>query len=136
MNRAGASKLYDTLPESRQLQQGTINDFVEIRLRRRQRGVDDDVEREYQDWLAAQWSDHVASLRDDPITVPHEDQAAFSVDETVLRKNSKITLGYVTKDACPGIGDDILHEPGELVSPIYLPLTLLMSAVPLFPDQP
>jgi hypothetical protein len=22
------------------------------------------------------------------------------------------TMGYVTRDACPGIGDDIVHVPG------------------------
>ena len=85
MNRAGASKL---LPD-----ESATRARVEAR-----------VQRTYDSWLQAQWDDYVA-----------RHMAAGGLEETVLDAwgQETLTMGYVTKDACPGVGDDIQHVPGQ-----------------------
>jgi hypothetical protein len=50
--------------------------------------------------MAEQWLNHVSTSRSG-------EQAVF-----VAGNNEIPTMGYVTRDACPGIGDDIEHVPG------------------------
>jgi hypothetical protein len=50
--------------------------------------------------MAEQWFDHSQSSGGE--------QAAFTVD----RDRDGPTMGYVTRDACPGRGDDTEHVPG------------------------
>jgi hypothetical protein len=54
----------------------------------------------YEDWLAAQWDDYVSS-----------ELTKNTWADIFSPKNKPQTLGYVTKDACPGKGDDIEHIP-------------------------
>jgi hypothetical protein len=58
----------------------------------------------YNQWMAEQWLEHstIQAGRQEG------DQATFvSGKEKETR-----TMGYVTRDACPGVGDDIEHVPG------------------------
>ncbi len=64
------------------------------------RGEDERVERIYREWLSNQWDEY--ALNRDTV----EEQVAWSGRRTP-------TMGYVTRDACPGVGDDIEHIPGE-----------------------
>jgi hypothetical protein len=50
--------------------------------------------------MAEQWFDHISSAGNGG------SQTAFQVD-----KNGP-TMGYVTRDSCPGKGDDVEHVPG------------------------
>lgn len=63
---------------------------------------DEQVDRIYNRWLSSQWHEHsvINALQNG------HGQVAFST-------HSNLTLGYVTRDACPGLGDDIEHIPGE-----------------------
>ena len=54
----------------------------------------------YNQWVADQWLDHMSSTAD------IGNQAVFTVDK------NEPTMGYVTRDSCPGQGDDIEHVPG------------------------
>lgn len=83
MNRAGASKL---LPMSAREE------------------TEAHVQRVYNEWLASQWE-----------TYHMESEATLFEDEQTplgrpIPKKPK-TLGYVTRDACRGKGDDIEHIP-------------------------
>lgn len=64
---------------------------------------DDDayVRKVYNEWLQQQWDDYLL------------DELMGETDEVVLDGPDKKphTLGFVTKDACPGRGDDIRHIP-------------------------
>lgn len=62
---------------------------------------DELVEQTYQEWLSSQWEEHIAG------SGPHSEQTTFNSGKRLP------TLGYVTRDACPGKGDDIEHIPGE-----------------------
>lgn len=64
---------------------------------------DQRVERIYQEWLMTQWTDYASANQE-------------GGDQLILhgQRGQERTLGYVTKDACPGRGDDIEHIPGEL----------------------
>jgi hypothetical protein len=53
----------------------------------------------YEEWLEEQWNDYVAT------------GLTSSIGETVFGHGKPSTLGYVTKDACRGRGDDIEHIP-------------------------
>ncbi|KAL1413169.1 hypothetical protein Q8F55_000918 [Vanrija albida] len=81
MNRAGASKLLPT----------TAREDVEAR-----------ATRIYNDWLADQWDEHVAAT----LLGADDDALAFGSPD-----KKPHTLGYVTRDACKGRGDDIPHIP-------------------------
>jgi len=63
----------------------------------------EDVEREvdetYDQWMSEQWLGHLSGRG--------EGQATFVSDRTY-----ESTMGYVTRDSCPGKGDDIEHVPG------------------------
>ena len=106
MNRAGASRFLPSIPT--------------------RQSVEADVDRVYGTWLKGQWEEHVASS-----ALSLDDQRAQVV---FGRKDDERTMGYVTKDACPGVGDDIEHVPGE-----YYPLTLFRPfsspALPISPHQ-
>ena len=54
----------------------------------------------YDQWMAEQWFDHISTASD------VGNQAVLTAD-----KNAP-TMGYVTRDSCPGKGDDIEHVPG------------------------
>ncbi|CED84330.1 5' nucleotidase [Phaffia rhodozyma] len=41
----------------------------------------------------------------------HEDTAKRDLELKARSANSTLTLGYVTEDKCPGLGDDTLHNP-------------------------
>lgn len=90
MNRDGTTKLLPHSPPSR---------------------FDDDqlVERECQARSALAWDEYIS-------------ERLSSGDETnelsfdALERSGAKTLGYVTRDACPGIGDDIEHISGKLRS--------------------
>jgi hypothetical protein len=55
--------------------------------------------------MAEQWSDHISRAGNSG------SQATFEVAK------DGPTMGYVTRDSCPGKGDDIEHVPGT-----FLPL--------------
>ena len=60
---------------------------------------DEHIDRIFGAWMSSQWEAYqIANIRQD-------EQLAFSVEPTAL------TMGYLTRDACPGIGDDIQHIP-------------------------
>lgn len=67
----------------------------------------DEVERRvaetYNQWMAEQWFDHISTAGD------VGNQAVFTADK------NEPTMGYVTRDSCPGKGDDIEHVPGMSV---------------------
>lgn len=90
MNRSGASKL-------RGASRSILNSGVEDEEAR--------VDRIYRHHLAQQWDDHVQS------------QLSRGISQDVLSAGNMghghLTMGYVTKDACPGQGDDIEHVPGR-----------------------
>ncbi|KAK1925880.1 putative vacuolar protein [Papiliotrema laurentii] len=83
LNRAGASKLIPDTPRTIQEE-------------------DARVERIYQDWLDTQAAEY-------------EREMSLSGGEQVVMggksEGGLLTMGYVTRDACPGKGDDIEHTP-------------------------
>lgn len=58
------------------------------------------VDETYDQWMAEQWLEHISRAGDSG------NQATFQVDK------DGPTMGYVTRDSCPGKGDDIEHVPG------------------------
>lgn len=69
------------------------------------RGV---VDGRYNAWLKRQWEerDHALLAR---------------AEEIATAANTTLTLGYVTSDSCPGVGDDVLHAPIPYYSsPAYI----------------
>lgn len=81
MNRAGASRFAPLSPQE-----------------------DDDayVRKVYNDWLQQQWDDYLL------------EELMGETDEIALGGSpgeKPHTLGFVTKDDCPGRGDDIRHIP-------------------------
>ncbi|BEI83281.1 hypothetical protein CcaverHIS002_0311490 [Cutaneotrichosporon cavernicola] len=85
MNRAGASKL---LPMS-----GREED-------------DAHVQQVYNEWLASQWNEYVENGGDDLF---ENEGGQMPLGRPVPEKPK--TLGYATRDACVGKGDDIEHIP-------------------------
>ena len=83
--------------------------------------VERKVDETYNQWMAEQWLDHISSAENGG------NQATFRVTK------DGPTMGYVTRDSCPGKGDDIEHVPGT-----FLPLqrTSLMIEVPHHGPQP
>jgi hypothetical protein len=67
--------------------------------------VERKVDDTYNLWMAEQWLEHISSAGNGG------SQATFQVD-----KNGP-TMGYVTRDTCPGKGDDIEHVPGTFLHP-------------------
>lgn len=59
----------------------------------------------YNQWMAEQWFDHMSEENG-------KEQATF-----VINKESP-TMGYVTRDSCPGKGDDMEHVPG-MSTPLF-----------------
>lgn len=90
MNRAGASKFVPAHQTSRE-------------------GVEANVDGVYDRWMAEQWAAHLSH-----IAVEGTGQVVFSPE---MRPREVPTMGYVTSDLCPGVGDDIEHVPGKSVSP-------------------
>lgn len=107
MNRAGASKF---APSSSNLRNQLSPSDVE-----RMRYEDDlAIRRGYERWLSDQREEY--ELSESRVT-RQEEQAVFGVSGEIVAGGKKdLTLGYVTKDACPGKGDDIEHIPCELSS--------------------
>ncbi|ORY25942.1 vacuolar protein [Naematelia encephala] len=93
MNLAGPSKLVPSqAPSTRQ-------------------EVEDRVDQGYRAWMASQWEDYLQS-QSQTQTETNNNDVQMSFDVTRMGKGKKSpTLGYVTKDACPGLGDDIEHIP-------------------------
>jgi alpha-beta hydrolase superfamily lysophospholipase len=87
LNRAGASKLIPDTPRTIQEE-------------------DARVERIYQDWLDTQAAEY-------------EREMSLSGGEQVVMggksEGGLLTMGYVTRDACPGKGDDIEHTPRKRI---------------------
>ncbi len=90
MNKAGASKFAPSTPRTIQEE-------------------DERVERNYQAWLEMQ----AEQYEQDQLTQTRQLRLGSVSD--LSAKKEKLTLGYVTKDACPGKGDDIEHIPRELL---------------------
>ncbi|WWD18629.1 hypothetical protein CI109_103082 [Kwoniella shandongensis] len=88
LNRAGASKLLPTVPSTK-------------------REEEQRVQATYDEWMRSQWEDYVESQG--VVDIEFEGQQTVFSSATTVKKPS--TLGYVTKDACPGKGDDIDHIP-------------------------
>nr|XP_019012947.1 vacuolar protein [Kwoniella pini CBS 10737]OCF51728.1 vacuolar protein [Kwoniella pini CBS 10737] len=87
MNKSGPSKLVPSQPSTTQEEEARVESI-------------------YDDWMAEQWKDHLLSEEQDHL---------FDQDQMVI-VNGRIpkkprTMGFVTKDACPGKGDDIEHYP-------------------------
>ncbi|ODN81879.1 hypothetical protein L202_02229 [Cryptococcus amylolentus CBS 6039] len=92
MNRNGASKLVPSL---------TPSTPVEEEAR---------VQRIYQDWMKEQALDYELQQEETRLrTVGRGDQAVLGLEGVSQAKPR--TLGFVTKDKCPGKGDDIEHIP-------------------------
>ncbi|KAE8538919.1 hypothetical protein D1P53_005287 [Cryptococcus gattii VGV] len=91
MNRAGASKLMPTSP---------VTPYEEEQR----------VKRIYDKWMYEQWQAYEREIAQEG------DTQKVMVDKG---KDKPRTLGHVTRDKCPGTGDDIAHIP-----------------VPFYPDQP
>nr|XP_018262156.1 vacuolar protein [Kwoniella dejecticola CBS 10117]OBR84314.1 vacuolar protein [Kwoniella dejecticola CBS 10117] len=87
MNRAGASKLVPSQPTTKSEEEARVN------------GI-------YDDWMAEQWKDHLLSGQQDHLL--DGDQVVLPDGKTTKKPR---TMGFVTKDACPGKGDDIEHFP-------------------------
>jgi hypothetical protein len=88
MNRAGTTKLIPDQPGNRQEE-------------------DERVNRIYNQWMRRQWSDY--AIGSGGVNGNPTEQTVFSGAERLKGKR----LGFVTKDACPGRGDDIEHIPGK-----------------------
>lgn len=105
MNRAGASKF---IPDTHPTQT--------------RHSIEDRVDRVYNEWMAEQWENHVSLSRDDGGSSRSQGaQVVFGGGGG--GKGDKRTMGYVTKDACPGIGDDIDHVPGTSPSLSLSPIS-------------
>ena len=79
------------------------------------------MDRVYNEWMTNQWEEHVSSF------VSHEGDG---VGQVVFGGHAKVeerTMGYVTKDACPGVGDDIEHVPGTSSLPLFSSSLLSLS---------
>jgi hypothetical protein len=94
MDRAGASKLR---PDNQQ-------DSSSLTLAQRRAEIDRRVDEEYQRWMAEQWEDYLIQGGEARDTT----QVSWDVGGRIK------TMGYVTRDSCPGKGDDVNHFPGEL----------------------
>lgn len=70
--------------------------------------VERKVDETYNQWMAEQWFDHISDRNGGS-------QATFEVAK------DGPTMGYVTRDSCPGKGDDIAHVPGMF--PAFIPIT-------------
>ena len=63
------------------------------------------VEMMYRDELSRQWQDHARFFS-------HQGQKeGQTVFDALHTGTGGLTMGYVTKDDCPGVGDDIEHVP-------------------------
>ncbi|GFZ45016.1 hypothetical protein JCM24511_02742 [Saitozyma sp. JCM 24511] len=91
MDRAGASKL----------RPDTQKDLSSLNLAQRRAEIDRRVDEEYQRWMAEQWEEYLIQGGEarDPA------QVSWDVGGRVK------TMGYVTRDSCPGRGDDVTHFP-------------------------
>jgi hypothetical protein len=87
MNHAGATRLAPSAPRNSREEEGR-------------------VDRIYRDWMAGQWSDYQASS--DGLAGDHMQKV---LSDPADYKGHR--LGYVTRDSCPGVGDDIQHIPGQ-----------------------
>jgi hypothetical protein len=72
--------------------------------------VERKVDETYNQWMAEQWFDHISR------TEGGGNQAPFEITKDTP------TMGYVTRDSCPGKGDDIEHVPGTLLPLSRTPL--------------
>ncbi|WVQ83059.1 hypothetical protein IAT38_005197 [Cryptococcus sp. DSM 104549] len=88
MNRAGASKLLPSTP--------TTPFDEEAR-----------VQRIHDAWMREQWDD---CMRERGMLAGGE-EGERGAQKTMMLPGKPVTLGYVTKDLCPGKGDDIEHIP-------------------------
>nr|XP_019045440.1 vacuolar protein [Kwoniella bestiolae CBS 10118]OCF24370.1 vacuolar protein [Kwoniella bestiolae CBS 10118] len=91
MNKSGASKLLPSEPTTKLEEE-------------------DRVRRIYNDWMTEQWEDYLLQGGNDHLYEQEEMQRVFREDERKIPKKPR-TMGFVTKDSCPGKGDDIEHYP-------------------------
>lgn len=64
-----------------------------------------------------------AKARDDADVEQHYQRSLkhAAASHALTARSDRLTLGYVTKDACPGLGDDTLHKPFPYVpQPIFV----------------
>lgn len=113
MNRRGASKL---LPSRDTLALGERYNEV---VKGRSRIVEDArVEEVYRAWVDEQAAtgheDAQGSVVDRLLDGAESAQLAFYAEGSSAK--GTLTPGYITKDACKGKGDDILHSPRKLSS--------------------
>lgn len=99
MNRAGASKLLPT---------ASITQWA----------IEGDVDRVFDQWMLDQWTDHLVTSSPSRLSVVGHGNGAGQV--VFNGHGDERTMGYVTKDACPGSGDDIDHVPGKPLPPLIL----------------
>lgn len=108
MNRRGASKLVpDDVPLTTRLAPDAD------RQRRQARAAEDRrVEEQYMEWVNGQ-AGYAATVEGDSLSGGSSGQMTFKAGG---QKRGKLTPGYITRDACLGNGDDILHSPCKQMS--------------------
>jgi hypothetical protein len=120
MNRAGATKLLPSPSTHSEALTGVTSQEVE-----------EMVERIYRETMAQQWDLYAAQQlllqeseaemqfgarsRSRSIDTNLDDDALDADTEYAHSTRGGLTMGYVTRDRCPGKGDDIEHVPGELL---------------------
>ncbi|WRT67957.1 uncharacterized protein IL334_004931 [Kwoniella shivajii] len=93
MNKSGASKLLPSKP--------TTKYEEEERVKQR-----------YNQWLAGQWEEYLIQGGQDHLLDQPDVQAVLGTSKIPKKPR---TMGFVTKDRCPGKGDDIEHYPVPFV---------------------
>lgn len=105
MNRAGPSKFMPSASSQKS----------DLDLQKMRSEDDLAVRREYDNWLSDQREAYEDSVE------YQKNQVEEGGGQMIFGQNIKghhgLTLGYVTKDACPGKGDDIEHIPCEFFQP-------------------
>jgi hypothetical protein len=124
MNRAGTSKL---VPSPRISSSRSESDIRQMRYEDELR-----VKREYDSWLFDQREEYEGSIN---IMESGGEQMVLG-NKDGRRGKDGLTLGYVTKDACRGKGDDIEHIPRALWRTSERLVLQADNAVPHSRNQP
>ncbi|KNZ55726.1 hypothetical protein VP01_25g8 [Puccinia sorghi] len=70
----------------------------------------EDVEEHYRRWLELQ-SSHRRATQSHQTTLQVEDVSENLFVDRAIERHQLLTYGYVTQDQCPGLGDDVPHQP-------------------------
>jgi len=70
-----------------------------------------DVEEHYRGWLERQSARRRATQSHQITLQVEEDGSDDLLVERAIQKHQLLTYGYVTQDQCPGLGDDVPHQP-------------------------